>query len=242
MNESTGVIIQGTKSGLVISLDDAIAMDELVSQLKSKLDKSGQFFANADVVFNLGEREIGEDELATLRDTASTAKGLQLTGIKAYSKSSLKIAEKLGLTAKELKHNNHVASKPIFSVPKRSSELTATFIRRTVRSGQVVESDGHLIVLGDANIGSEIAAAGDIIIFGALRGHAFAGANGRKQSIVAALHLAPVLLRIDEAVARCDDKKSNSQKAEFAFIENGNIVIDDWTNKNRLSIIDPDFK
>ncbi|KAA3618572.1 MAG: septum site-determining protein MinC [Calditrichaeota bacterium] len=237
MSEKLGVIFQGTKSGLTIALDETQPFNDLLSQLKKKLDDSGYFFSDANVTLNLGRRDISEEQFDLIKKITSNGPGLNVTGIKTYSDVSLATAKKLGLQA-ILNQENH-AEKPAASqsTSPKLPALPASLVRNTIRSGQIYESPGHLVILGDVNYGAEIAAAGDIIVFGSLRGNAFAGATGRKQAIVAALHLAPMLLRIDQAVARCQEKKS-SQKAEFAFIENGKIVIDDWTNKNRLSIVD----
>ncbi len=54
--------------------------------------------------------------------------------------------------------------------------LPTRLVQGSLRSGQTIASDGHLIVLGDVHGGSEIVAAGHIIVWGELRGVAHAGA------------------------------------------------------------------
>ena len=236
MNSKMGVMFRGTKSGLTIVLDAHHPFPELLKQLKVKLNESGFFFANADVTLNIGARELDEKALQTLIAAATAAHGLQICGLKTSARKTAKIAEKLGLQVKLLKPQETQLRNATVKQGRDKTNLPAQLHRSTIRSGQIYESSGHLIILGDVNHGAEIVAAGDIIVFGSLRGNAFAGATGNKGAIVAALQLAPTLLRIDKAVARCAEKKSPLQKAEFAFIEKGQIVIDDWSNKNRLSI------
>ena len=69
-------------------------------------------------------------------------------------------------------------------------------IRRTLRSGRTVRSQGHVVVFGDVNPGAEIIAAGDVIVWGRLRGNVHAGANGDESAFVCALDMTPTQLRI----------------------------------------------
>ena len=56
---------------------------------------------------------------------------------------------------------------------------TATVLSEPVRSGQRVEAEqGDLVVLASVGSGAEVIAAGNIHIYGALRGRAFAGSTG----------------------------------------------------------------
>ncbi|MCI5130611.1 MAG: septum site-determining protein MinC [Candidatus Electrothrix sp. EH2] len=60
---------------------------------------------------------------------------------------------------------------------------SSTVIAEPVRSGQRVEAEqGDLIVLASVGSGAEVTAAGNIHIYGALRGRAFAGNTGDTQS------------------------------------------------------------
>ncbi len=60
------------------------------------------------------------------------------------------------------------------------------FHRGSLRSGQKIESEGSLVIIGDVNSGAEVIASDNIIVLGALRGLAHAGAKGNKQAIIAA--------------------------------------------------------
>ena len=49
------------------------------------------------------------------------------------------------------------------------------FYKGTLRSGQVFESDGSVVVLGDVNPGGKVVAKGSVIVLGSLKGNIFAG-------------------------------------------------------------------
>ena len=71
------------------------------------------------------------------------------------------------------------AIKRTFEVDTDISETK--FIQCSLRSGQRKEYLGSLVICGDVNAGAEVIAGGNIMIMGALRGLAHAGAN-RKQN------------------------------------------------------------
>ncbi len=110
------------------------------------------------------------------------------------------------------------------------TELTgdeATFIKRTIRSGNTIRHPGHVIVLGDANPGSEIIAGGNIIVWGRLSGVAHAGAAGDENAIICALDLAPTQLRIAGHIAISPERRGRP-KPEMAVIRDGNLVAEVW--------------
>ncbi len=80
------------------------------------------------------------------------------------------------------------------SILSRGSE--ALIIKNTCRSGEVVEYPGDVVVFGDVNPGAEIVAGGDILVLGALRGTAHAGADGNLKATIFALNLESHRLQI----------------------------------------------
>ena len=83
-------------------------------------------------------------------------------------------------------------------LPNRGSE--ALIIKNTCRSGEVIRYPGDVVVFGDVNPGAEIVAAGDIVVLGALRGMAHAGADGNLKATILALNLESHRLQIGSCV------------------------------------------
>ena len=110
--------------------------------------------------------------------------------------------------------------------------LPTLYLNQTLRSGQTVNYDGNILIIGDAHPGSEIIASGDITVWGILGGIAHAGCKGNVTSKVRALKLNAIQLRIAGLYARRNDtlnvpyvQKSNEFTPEEAQIEDGKIVI-----------------
>ncbi len=98
--------------------------------------------------------------------------------------------------------------------------------RGTLRSGDHLQTQGTLLVLGDVNPGARISAAGHVLVWGRLRGTAHAGCNGDTGARIVALQLRPLQLRIATTVARGPDGSPPAGLAEEAKIVNGAIQID----------------
>ncbi len=96
----------------------------------------------------------------------------------------------------------------------------------TLRSGQNVKSDGHLIIKGDVNPGAEVTAAGNVVVLGALKGVVHAGSEGDRNAIVVAMQLNPTQIRIGDIITRSPDDMQEAPEPEYAYIKDDRIYID----------------
>ena len=118
---------------------------------------------------------------------------------------------------------------------KEDIELEAfptKYIKQTIRSGQVINYEGNIVIIGDCHPGCEITAFGDITVWGILSGIAHAGAGGNQKAKVRALKMNAIQLRIANCYSRRPDslntvyiEKTNSFTPEEARIVNGEIVV-----------------
>ncbi len=102
--------------------------------------------------------------------------------------------------------------------------VATLYHRGTLRGGQALHNLGNLVVVGDVNPGAELVASGDIVVFGALRGVAHAGAQGDRNARVIALELAPTQLRIATAIATSGTDRAK-RGPEHASIVGDRIVV-----------------
>jgi septum site-determining protein MinC len=75
------------------------------------------------------------------------------------------------------------------------------------------------------NPGGVVIAAGDIIIWGRLRGIAHAGSMGNESCLIMALHLHPTQLRIASHVARSPEQGPEHIEPEVAYVAEQSIRI-----------------
>ena len=95
-----------------------------------------------------------------------------------------------------------------------------------MRSGQKLEVEGSIVVIGDVNSGAEVIAADNIVVVGALRGLAHAGAKGNKEAIIAASTLEAVQLRISNIVKEIDKDEEEIHKNAYVYVDEDNIIIE----------------
>jgi septum site-determining protein MinC len=92
------------------------------------------------------------------------------------------------------------------------------YLQITVRSGMDIRHEGSIVIMGDVNPGGEIYAAGDIIVWGRLRGIAHAGYPNNPQCLIMALQMEPTQLRIADRVARSPETPPPQFEPEIAYI------------------------
>jgi septum site-determining protein MinC len=101
-------------------------------------------------------------------------------------------------------------------------------VKKTLRSGQRIEFEGNVLIMGDINPGAEVIAGGDIIVLGKLRGTVHAGAGGERAAQIFAFQMNPVQIWIADVIARGADKvkRIKDLRPEVAKIKENQIVVE----------------
>ncbi|MBQ8168828.1 hypothetical protein IJZ97_05365, partial [bacterium] len=77
----------------------------------------------------------------------------------------------------------------VLAMKAEAGKLPTLYLKKTIRSGQSITTDGNLFIIGDVNPGAEIIAKGDITVWGILGGIAHAGSEGNSQARIRALKM-----------------------------------------------------
>jgi septum site-determining protein MinC len=150
------------------------------------------------------------------------SRGLELERVCCLRPDTLVAAAALGLETAAAPDRTGSADGP--ATTTGADDLTLH--RGTLRSGDHLQSEGTVLLLGDLNPGARISAVGDVLVWGRLRGVAHAGCRGHGQARIVALELRPLQLRIADAVARGPDDRPPPGLAEEARLVDGVIRID----------------
>lgn len=173
-------------------------------------------------------------------DTISENSGLNIScvidGAKVYETQFAKVLNEIREEEKKKKKRQEAESFPENRIAKNGQ-----FYRGTLRSGQKIEVDGSIVILGDINPGAQIVAGGNVVVLGCLKGTVHAGYPEDNSAFVAALMMEPMQIQIGSYIARSPDqrvkntkknaKKKNRQEllAKLAFVENDSIFIETIT-------------
>ena len=102
-----------------------------------------------------------------------------------------------------------------FSREIESSETK--FYRGSLRSGQRIEYEGSVVILGDVNSGAEVVASDNIVVLGSLRGLAHAGAKGNTRAIIASNMIDCPQIRISNIIKEMHEEDFDTIK-NYAYI------------------------
>jgi septum site-determining protein MinC len=151
-------------------------------------------------------------------------RGLRLVAVRGHCRTTLVSAAALGLEsvwAGEPPLERLAGEAPL---PNQSDALLVH--HGTLRSGDHLQSEGSVLLLGDVNPGAQISAGGHVLVWGRLRGVAHAGRRGNGAARIVALQLMPLQLRIATTVARGPQDRPPQGLAEEARLEAGEIRIE----------------
>lgn len=123
---------------------------------------------------------------------------------------------------------NQPSQTPV-QAPAREDARRSHSVHRTLRSGASVRYDGDLYVFGDVNPGAQVVATGNIVVLGALKGVAHAGAAGDEDAFILAFDLRPTQLRIGRRIAVPPARRPDGEfSPERASVVDGQIVLEPY--------------
>lgn len=210
------VSIKGTKNGLVIILDSSYSFEDLKIKLQEKIASAKGFFKGAK--FTIMAQKMSEQESEELQEICCEY-GL-------IPCDEIELPKAVG--AEHTPPTTHLPQ----MAEDRAIPLDAEncyLISHSLRSGQKIQYDGHITVLGDVNAGAEIVAGGNILVMGSLRGVAHAGASGDRNAVIVAYRLEPDQLRISDVIARSPEQTVEHNYPERAYLSDNNIIIEPYT-------------
>lgn len=222
------VAIKGVKDGLLISLSPEADWQTITGDLAARLDGQSSFYMGARVTLDVGARPVRKDELSSLRALLER-RGITLYAVISASSTTIDAATALDLRA----NLAPPAARPNdagdgFTFNAEEDGTIGVMIRRTLRSGRTIHSQGHVVVYGDVNPGAEIVAVGDVLVWGRLRGNVHAGANGDESAVICALDMIPTQLRIAGYLSISPPGKRHKPRPEIAVVRENRIIVSAW--------------
>ena len=205
------VIIKGNKYGIIVVLDSDMDYESLREKIAEKFRESAKFFDKAQMALSFEGRKLTNEQQRDVLNIIAEETMLHVVCV---------IEDDPGQEEK--------FKKALDEKLMELSNASGQFYKGNLRSGQVLESETSIIVIGDINPGARIVSKGNIIVLGSLKGSVFAGASGNYNSFVVALDMNPVQIRIADTIARSPDKqeKTAAKETKIAFLEDGNIYIE----------------
>lgn len=224
------VVIKSNKYGLTVCLDTEPDFETLRGLVAEKFKESKKFFKGAELAIAFEGRELSQDEqMILVQEMIANA------GIKVPCIVDMDVAKE-AVMKQAMAHTK--------TPTKISGDGDGKFYKGTLRSGQVLESETSIIILGDVNPGATVVSKGNVVVLGTLKGSIYVGAGGNANTFVAALSMDPMQIRIADYIARNSDgpekkdkkkllKKKDKQEEQpmIAYVDAGNIYIEPITKE-----------
>lgn len=235
--KKNSIVIKGNKYGIVVVMDSDTSFDEIKNQLEEKLKESARFFGNGTMAISFEGRNLDDEQQKELLNVISESSDLNIACIIDHDEKLTEIFKKSVEKIENIDDNKEDEPTPDFTPAVDVDKNTGKFFRGTLRSGQILESDTSIVVIGDVNPGASVSAGGNIIILGSLKGTVSAGMNGDEKAFIVALDMAPVQVRIGDTIARCPERQKKAKpETKIAYLNNGTIYIDPLS-KDLLNVL-----
>ena len=195
--------VSQTTDEIVLNVNVIANIDDICQELETKITKLKDFYKSAKTPIRITGKLFTESECERIKRIINDEIDVE---INFDLPSNL-----LGL---------HEIKKTF----ETKTEISETkYIKSSIRSGQVEEYSGSIVIMGDVNAGGEVVAGGNIAVVGALRGLAHAGANGNTKAIISANYIDVTQIRIANLVKEIEER---AEKCPVCKIDGNKIIID----------------
>ena len=194
--------ISQTIDEIILNVNVTADVDKVYEELKNKIIKLKEFYKSAKIPIRITGKLFTDNEIEKLREIINNEIDVE---VNFDSPSDL-----LGLHA----------IKKTFETETDISETK--FIKTSIRSGQIEEYSGSIVIMGDVNPGGQVIAGGNIAIVGALRGLAHAGAGGNTKALITANYIDVTQVRIANLVKEIEER---TEKCPVCKIDGMKIIV-----------------
>lgn len=194
------------KENIVLRIKDDAEINEIIEELREKLPELKKFY---------------QEEKTPILITGKILKRAEIEEIQSLINHEIKVKI-------EFDSPRTLGLHGIKKTFKKEIETSETkFYKSSLRSGQRLEFEGSIVILGDVNDGAEVIAEDNIIVLGSLRGMAHAGAKGNDSAIIAAHVIESPQIRISNNIKERQREEIEVESYSYAFIgEDGNIQME----------------
>ena len=191
------------KENILLKIKDNSTKAQIIDELKHKLPELKKFY---------------KDEQTPILVTGKMLKTAVIDEIQALIENEMKV--KVSFDSPRTMGLHGI----IKDFRKEIATSETKFYKGSLRSGQRIEFEGSVVIIGDVNDGAEIIAEDNIVVLGALRGMAHAGAKGNEQAIITARIIDSLQIRIGSIIKERSREEINVQAYSYAFVNDKNEI------------------
>ncbi len=223
--------VKGDRNGIKLTVSDEVSWEKVIDAIKGFLKEGGSLLKGARITLNFQKRDMSFEEWIEITKLFWEEADVYIVGVETDSKVSIDLFRRLGLLPlREQKVTDTLLDTDTYSAYNRDTfaekvEGTTLIVKKSLRSGQRIDHDGDVVIIGDVHRGAEVVAEGSVFVWGTLSGLVHAGSGGDSDKIIAALRLNPTQVRIGTLVGRFDTDSPKPEGPAWVEISGPNIVI-----------------
>lgn len=196
------ISINQKKDIVIIKIAENSEHQKIIKELKTKLNDLKKIYQDEKTPIQVSGKMLKNEEIEEIQEIIEEALNVVV---------NFDSPKELGLHGIKKAYEREI------------SVSDTQYIRGSLRSGQKIEYEGSVVIIGDVNGGSEIIATDNIVVIGVLRGIAHAGAKGNRKAIISAAEIDAPQLRIADVIKSIE---KDEQKYRYAYIDSENIILE----------------
>ena len=191
------------KDSIVLKIKEDATTNEILTELQEKLPDLKDFY---------------KDERTPILVTGKILKRFEIDNIQKMIQSIIKVKV-------DFDSPKTLGLHDIKRTFRKDIQISETkFYKGSIRSGQRLEFEGSIVIIGDVNDGAEVIAEDNIAVVGSLRGMAHAGAKGNEKAIIAASIINSPQIRIASRILERDRKDIERESFTYAYINDDGMI------------------
>ena len=200
------VEIKLKRDELTITLNDKYEYKDILKALKKKIPDLKKLYKDDKTPIFVTGKVLKNKEIDEIKDLIQKEIDVQIDF------DSPKV---LGLYGIKKSYNQEIGESPTI------------YHKGSIRSGQKIENEGSIVIIGDINSGAEVIAGENIVVVGRIMGLAHAGAKGNKKAIIAAERIETPQIRISNIVKSIQkEAEEYSVRYTFAYVKEDKIELE----------------
>ncbi len=203
------VVIKSNRSGMTVILDPEVPYEQLLADVAAKFGETARFWGSVQMTLTLAGKPLTPEQEFQMVNVITENSEIEI----------------LCLLDQDLERTTR-CEKALNDKLMELSAATGQFYRGSLSSGETLESEYSIVVIGNVEQGARVISKGNVVVIGDLKGAAIAGISGNTDACVAALDMAPEQLKIADCEAKCSDKGKRLAKGPVVVtVENGEICV-----------------
>ncbi len=196
--------IQQKQEQIILKIHENASQEEILKELKKKMPELKKLYGKEETPIYVEGKVLKNKEIDEIEKIIKENINVKI---------DFESPKDLGLSSIKKTFENEIQTSD------------TRFYKGSLRSGNRIEYEGSVVILGDLNGGAEVVAGENIAVVGVLRGIAHAGAKGNRKAIISAAAIETPQIRIANIIKEIE-KQDEKQKKTFAHVVENEIVLE----------------